>query len=237
MRYSNEAVPRILMGFVSRCQCRYKGAEEVHVLPSSCSPFHVYSTGPLLITLQIYLVFLKYTPYFIFAFVIIYAFINVHFAQPEFSLTLCIIPGVLLHLAFAVYFIRNENRIGMFVILVSCMPFSSVLTDSFKFLHVATITYMVSRIIVLYGNSLLARTMMKEEMVFYLALGIISCLLSLVVGLVCTLNFGKGLKPILLGQVQRQPRPHELEDDYYIQRLNYNLLPQPNRESKRFTLD
>lgn len=78
---------------------------------------------------------------------------------------------------------------------------------------------------------------MKDEMVFYLSLGLVSSLLSLGVGFICTLNFGKGLKPILLGQIKRQPQAHELEDDYYIQRLNYNILPQPNRDSQRFTLD
>jgi hypothetical protein len=50
-------------------------------------------------------------------------------------------------------------------------------------------------------------------------------------------NFKKGLKPILLGQVQRKPRAHELEDDYYVQRLNYNVVPLADRDSQRWALD
>ena len=76
----------------------------------------------LLTHLQIYLVLLKYTPYFVFAFIIIYAFIDVHYHEPEFSLTLAIIPATLLHLAFAVYFVRHEKRFAMAVILVNSTP-------------------------------------------------------------------------------------------------------------------
>ncbi|USP72783.1 hypothetical protein yc1106_00057 [Curvularia clavata] len=171
---------------------------------------------------QIYLVFLKYTPYFVLAFLLVYSLIDVHYAEPEFSLTMCIIPAILLHLALAVYCVRNEKRIAMSIILL---------------LHAAFIAYAVSRLMVLYGHTILSRTLMKDEMVFYLSLALASSVFSLVVGFICMLNFGKGLKPILLGQIKRQPRAHELEDDYYIQRLNYNILSQPSRESQRFTLD
>lgn len=78
---------------------------------------------------------------------------------------------------------------------------------------------------------------MKDEMVFYISIAIGFSISTLVVGFICFLNFNKGLKPILLGQVQRKPRPNELEDDYYIQRLNYNVLPLVDRDSQRFALD
>ncbi|KNG45990.1 glycoside hydrolase family 30 protein [Stemphylium lycopersici] len=154
----------------------------------------------------VYLVLLKYTPYFVFAFIIIYSLINVHYVQPEFSLTLAIIPATLLHLAFAL-------------------------------IHGASIAYLVTRLLVLYGKSKLSRTLMKDEMVFYISIAIGFSISTLVVGFICFLNFNKGLKPILLGQVQRKPRPNELEDDYYIQRLNYNVLPLVDRDSQRFALD
>lgn len=78
---------------------------------------------------------------------------------------------------------------------------------------------------------------MKDEMTFFISLAVTSSIASIIIGSICIFNFGKGLKPILLGQIQRQPRAHELEDDYYIQRLNYNILPLPSRDSQRFTLD
>ena len=74
---------------------------------------------------QIYLVLLKLTPYFVFAFIFIYAFIDVHYVEPEFSLTLSILPATLVHVAIAVYFVRHERRIGMGFALVR----PSILTD------------------------------------------------------------------------------------------------------------
>lgn len=79
--------------------------------------------------------------------------------------------------------------------------------------------------------------MMKDEMVFYICIGGALSLFSLVAGSVCMFNFKKGLKPILLGQIKRRPQAHELEDDYYIQRLNYNIVPTPDRDSQRFLVD
>ncbi|KAG9193642.1 hypothetical protein G6011_03677 [Alternaria panax] len=158
---------------------------------------------------QIYLVLLKITPYFVFAFIFIYDFIDVHYQEPEFSLTLSILPAILIHVAIAVYFL----------------------------LHAANITYLISRLLILYGDSLLANTLMKDEMVFYICVALVFSTSALIVGTVCFFNFKKGLRPILLGQVQRKPRAHELEDDYYVQRLNYNVVPLADRDSQRFALD
>ncbi|KAB2110250.1 hypothetical protein AG0111_0g1071 [Alternaria gaisen] len=171
---------------------------------------------------QIYLVLLKLTPYFVFAFIFIYAFIDVHYVEPEFSLTLSILPATLIHVAIAVYFVRHERRIGMGFALL---------------LHAATIAYLISRLLVLYGHTLLAKTLMKDEMVFYSCVALVFSTSALIVGTVCFFNFKKGLRPILLGQVQRKPRAHELEDDYYVQRLNYNVVPLADRDSQRWTLD
>ncbi|CAG5159161.1 uncharacterized protein ALTATR162_LOCUS5444 [Alternaria atra] len=171
---------------------------------------------------QIYLVLLKITPYFVFAFIFIYDFIDVHYKEPEFSLTLSILPVTLIHVAIAVYCVRHERPIGMAFVLL---------------LHAANITYLITRLLVLYGHSLLAKTLMKDEMVFYICVALVFSTSALVVGSICFFNFKKGLRPILLGQVQRKPRAHELEDDYYVQRLNYNVLPLADRESQRFALD
>jgi hypothetical protein len=74
-------------------------------------------------------------------------------------------------------------------------------------------------------------------MVFYNCIALFFSMSASIVGFVCFWNFKKGLKPILLGQVQRKPRVHELEDDYYVQRLNYNVVPLSDRDSQRFALD
>ncbi|KAK1910643.1 hypothetical protein P3342_008522 [Pyrenophora teres f. teres] len=171
---------------------------------------------------QVYLVLLKYTPYFIFAFVFIFAIINVHFVQPAFSLNIAVMPAILLHVGVAVYSVRHERRVIMTFVLLG---------------HAAYIAYLVSRLIVLYGDSLLAQTLMKDQMVFYTCVGLGFSALTLVVGSVCFWNFNKGLKPILLGQVQRKIPLNEVETDYYVQRLNYNIVPLVDRDSQRFALD
>lgn len=96
------------------------------MLSSSYPHLHISAIVPLLTVIQIYLGFLKYTPYFVFAFILIYGLINVHYIEPEFSLTMAIIPATLLHLALAVYFVRHETRIGMIMVLVSLVSLVSV---------------------------------------------------------------------------------------------------------------
>jgi uncharacterized membrane protein len=99
---------------------------EVHVLSGSYPQLHMSAIVPLLTVIQIYLCSLKYTPYFVFAFILIYGLIDVHYVEPEFSLTMAIIPATLLHLALAVYFVRHEIRIGMISVLVSLVSLVSV---------------------------------------------------------------------------------------------------------------
>ncbi|KAL0262410.1 hypothetical protein SLS55_003856 [Diplodia seriata] len=71
---------------------------------------------------QVYLVLIKLAFYFVFAFVVIYAFVNVHYTQPEFALTLAVIPLSLLTIAAAVYSTRKEARLGMALTIVSSLP-------------------------------------------------------------------------------------------------------------------
>jgi uncharacterized membrane protein YGL010W len=70
---------------------------------------------------QVYLVIIKFTPFFIIAFILLYDLIDVHYVEPEFSLTIAIIPAALIHVALAVYFVRIETRIGMLLVLVSLL--------------------------------------------------------------------------------------------------------------------
>ena len=97
--------------------------------------------------------------------------------------------------------------------------------------------YLITRLVILYGPSRLANTLMKDQMVFYACVGLGFAVTTLMAGCVCFWNFNKGLKPLLLGQVQRKIRLNEVETDYYVQRLNYNIVPLADRDSQRFALD
>lgn len=78
---------------------------------------------------------------------------------------------------------------------------------------------------------------MADEMVFLVLVAILFYLCALVAAGVCFCNFGKGLKPIVLGQVQQNNGPSVREAAYYFQRLNHHVPPPPIRENQRFQLD
>lgn len=78
-----------------------------------CSRLHPPLTGE-----QIYLVILKFTPFFLIAFIVTYDLVDVHYEEPEFSLTMAIIPIALIHVGLAVYVVRREATLAMVAILV-----------------------------------------------------------------------------------------------------------------------
>lgn len=69
---------------------------------------------------------MKLSFYFVVSFVIIYGFVNVHYEQPEFALTMAIIPVAMLQIILSAFFTRRENRFGMTVTIVSPKRPSSV---------------------------------------------------------------------------------------------------------------
>lgn len=89
---------------------------------------------------------------------------------------------------------------------------------------------------VLYGDSPLANTLLKDEMVFLACVALVLSAIALVTAAICLVNFRKGLKPILLGQVKRQRPVDEFENDYQFQRLNHNVVAVPDR-ARRFDID
>lgn len=174
------------------------------------------------LTYQVYLVLIKLSLYFLIAFIIVYGFVNVHYVQPEFSLTIGIIPVSILQIGLAVYYTRVEAALGMaFTILV----------------YLAGIAYLISRIIVLCGNSLYSKTTLKDEQLLFAIVAIFFIFAATVSAVQCWLNFGKGLKPILLGQTQRKAPQNEEEREYYFQRLNYAPSAVDVGGNRRFALD
>lgn len=69
--------------------------------------------------MKIYLVLIKLDFYFITCFVIQYDLIDVHFKEPEFGLTLALLPASLLMMILAVWFVRREWKIAMVLVVVS----------------------------------------------------------------------------------------------------------------------
>lgn len=79
-------------------------------VPSIHSPNHLE---------QLYLVLIKFDFYFLVGFIIQYNLVDVHFQEPEYSLTMALIPAALLLMTLGAYFIRREYRSLTIVTAVS----------------------------------------------------------------------------------------------------------------------
>lgn len=70
--------------------------------------------------------------------------------------------------------------------------------------------YLVSRILVLNGNSIRANTLLKDEMMLFAGTALTLATMVCANAMLCVANFGKGLKPLLQNSSWKQ-RPHEFE--------------------------
>lgn len=77
---------------------------------------------------------------------------------------------------------------------------------------------------------------MKGQMLLFASVGLALAAVTFLVAVVCFSNFNKGLKPILLGQIQPNPPVNQSEDTYFLQRLHHPIPPH-DRASRRFDLD
>ncbi|EOD43537.1 hypothetical protein UCRNP2_9767 [Neofusicoccum parvum UCRNP2] len=171
---------------------------------------------------QIFLVLMKLSFYFLVAFVIIYGFVDVHYEQPEFALTMAIIPAAMVQVLLSAYFTRRETRIGTAATIV---------------VYAGAVAYLISRIIVLCGNGWRSKTIMKDEMLFFAFVALIFVFFTLVTSILCIANFGHGLRPHLLGLTGRKS-PQDPDDPYRFERLSHAAPPPPEMlASRRFALD
>ncbi|KAF5985763.1 hypothetical protein FCOIX_1878 [Fusarium coicis] len=132
-----------------------------------------------------YLVFLKVSLLLLSLFLITYGLVDVHYREPEFGLTMTIIPVSIIHAILAGVCAKNEHMLGMILVII---------------VHIAAIVYLITRLIVLTGDGLLAHTLMREEMLLFASFALSFTVISVAFAVLCVFNFGKGLKPLLQGQ-------------------------------------
>lgn len=89
----------------------------------------------------------------------------------------------------------------------------------------------------LHSTSIRAYTDLKEQMVFYAIAALVFSTAALGGGCACFMNFGKGLRPVLLGQVQRIEPTTEPSDTQYFHNLDDGGMSGSQRGSRRFLLD
>ncbi|KAF1923345.1 uncharacterized protein M421DRAFT_75520 [Didymella exigua CBS 183.55] len=136
------------------------------------------------LTYQVLVVVMKLDVYFVIAFIIIYGLVDVHYAIPEFPLTMAIIPVLWIQVAMTIVFTKRENKIGAAAALV---------------LRFGEIAYLISRILILNDipHSGLSNTILKNEMLLFAGCSLALATTACVNATVCILNFNQGLKPLL----------------------------------------
>ncbi|KAL1639335.1 hypothetical protein SLS58_008048 [Diplodia intermedia] len=170
---------------------------------------------------QVFLVCMKLSFYFLVSFVIIYGFVNVHYEQPEFALTMAVIPVAMLQILLSAFAARHENRFWMLI---------SVLV------YAGGVAYLVSRTVLLFGNGPRSKTIMKDEMLFFAFVSLSLIAATLLASILTMINFGHGLKPHLLG-VTAKKAPRDPEDAYRFERLSHTAPPPEFLSPRRFALD
>ncbi|CAP79876.1 hypothetical protein E8E15_002206 [Penicillium rubens] len=160
---------------------------------------------------EVYVVLVKLGAFFVLCFVLHYGLIDVHFIEPEFGLTMSIPPALTIAIVLGVYFIRREHK-PLMILAIVC--------------HLAIIAYLLSRIVVLFGDSYLALTPTKNMTLLFAFASLILTFLSLACGIRCFMNFGYGLKSILAG------KPHSVRASYDFHTISRHT-PMPDDISCR----
>ncbi|KAB8234472.1 uncharacterized protein BDW43DRAFT_299543 [Aspergillus alliaceus] len=143
---------------------------------------------------------LRFDFFFLVGLAIQYNLIDVHFQEPEYSLTMAIIPATILIMFFGTYCVKSELRLGMGIVVVSFPPRIN--------------GHLLSRIIILCGNAQRANTPGKEMMLLFAVVTLALIVTTLVCTIQCTRNFGSGLKNVIHQETQ-WPR-----NSYVFERLS-----------------
>ncbi|KAF5253275.1 hypothetical protein FANTH_1871 [Fusarium anthophilum] len=168
-----------------------------------------------------YFVFLKVSLLLLNLFLITYGLVDVHYQEPEFGLTMAIIPVSIIHAILASICVEKEDMLGIALVIM---------------FHIAAIVYLITRLIVLNGDGLLARTLMKEEMLLFASFALSFNIVSVAFAVLCVLNFGKGLKPLLQGQGTNNMPTSTSALELSPRHLSVRTMD-TERMSKRFDMD
>lgn len=76
--------------------------------------------GQLLTTTQVLLVLLRMEIFFLIGFILLYGLVAVHYVQPEFGLTIAIIPAMMIQIVLTIVCTKAEHTLGASVAIVRC---------------------------------------------------------------------------------------------------------------------
>ncbi|KAF9148895.1 hypothetical protein BG015_009324 [Linnemannia schmuckeri] len=142
---------------------------------------------------QIYLVLIKVDLFFFVGFSIqfIYLTLTRRSNDPEYWLTIIILPVTIPILYIAIYAVRHESRKWMAVFLTTML---------------AGVVYFIYKIVrMYYGEKVLIYAGVNRFLTLFASLCLVAILLTIVNAAICYLNFGRGLKAHLIGDGHPSP--------------------------------
>ncbi|CDM35657.1 hypothetical protein DTO013E5_6463 [Penicillium roqueforti] len=159
---------------------------------------------------EIFLVLIKLLFYFLLGFIIQYNLVYVHFKEPEYTLTMFLIPASFIVMLLGIWLVQHERTIGV-VGIITC--------------YLGLLVYLISRIIILCG----AVTAGKDIMLFFASVSVVLTSATILCAIICIKNFDRGFKAI------NQSKNGHAQESYSIPARNSPA--EPSRPPSRLTLD
>ncbi|KAJ5796735.1 uncharacterized protein N7518_005275 [Penicillium psychrosexuale] len=126
---------------------------------------------------EIFLVLIKLLFYFLLGFIIQYNLVYVHFKEPEYTLTMLLIPASFIVMLLGIWLVQHERTIGVVCIIIC---------------YLGLLLYLITRIVILCG----AATAGKDIMLFFASVSVVLTSATIVCAIVCIKNFDRGFKVI-----------------------------------------